>query len=131
MSLVVAPFAGTLEWCVEPGQSVLSRQVLGFLTVRDHCAVRPLLAPTAGLLSWRRAAELTEVLPHAVLGVLGEDPLELAQGLSAERDEVLRLGAQLLDELDRVRRRAPTALARCTATQLEASLARLGRWRVP
>lgn len=131
MSLVLAPFEGALEWCVEPGERVALRQVLGYLTVRDHCAVRPLLSPAAGVFSWRRAAELTLALSQAVVGEIGEDAPELAQALAAERAEAARVRSQLIDELDHIRRRPPTALARCTQTQLEASLTRLGRWELP
>jgi hypothetical protein len=85
MSLVTAPFRGTLEWVVPPGTDVLPNTVLAWLSVPDHCALRPLITPRGGRLTWRLDPDLATIEPGDPVALLDHDAEALARCLAHER----------------------------------------------
>ena len=110
MALIDAPFAGSLDWQVDEGVEVAALEVLAWVSVADHCAVRPLLSPARGRIAWRRATELGPVERGEPVALLGEDAEARSRCLAAERRAVDALIARLL--IDRA----------ALATQLESPL---------
>ena len=108
---VCAPFAGTLEWAVAAGAQLEASQLMGWLSVRDHCALRALIAPTASRLSWRRSDELSTVQAGTPLALLGEGAEALQQCQRSEREDALHLHAALSSELNRLQARHASPLS--------------------
>lgn len=132
---LTAPFAATIEWCVEVGASVKAHDVLAWLSVPDHCALRPLIAPSGGTVSWRRSALLLEAQAGEALALLEDDPVALEGCLASERTAALDHLGRLETELEGLRRAHPSPLrAALIAPTLESLHGRIealrSRWPV-
>ncbi len=107
---VYAPFAGTLEWRAKEGAEVADAEVLGWISVPDQCALRPLISPSAGRLSWRRSPQLASLEGGEPVALIGEDPEALSRCLEAERRAAHLALAGLVVERNAARQRMGSAL---------------------
>lgn len=107
---LTAPFAGTLEWRVEEGAQVTQTQVIAWIAVKDHCALRPLIAPSPGRVCWRRSEELAHVEAGEPIALLRDDPPALAECLAAEHRAAQFLLAQLLGDRTAMEERLASTL---------------------
>lgn len=106
-------------------------QVIAWLSVVDHCALRPVLAPCSGRLTYRRSVDLPDVAWGAPVALIGDDVEALEACRGAERAAALTVRTALLAERTRLERTAPSplreALLRDEAQQLTERLERLER----
>lgn len=126
---LLAPFRGTLEWAVQPHTEVAPHAVLAWVSVPDHCALRPLIAPRGGLLTWSRHPELAAVEAGDPVALIGADADALAACLAQERAAAL----QLLQRLEREAAQQPPSSPLAAALlepERQALGARIARLRV-
>ncbi len=109
---LTAPFAGTLEWRVEEGEIVTQTQVIAWIAVKDHCALRPLISPSRGRVCWRRSEELTIVEAGDPVALLREDPQARTECLASERQAAQLLLAQLRRDRSALEERVASTLRR-------------------
>ncbi len=121
------PFGGTLEWVVPLGAELAPHTVLAWISVPDHCALRPLITARGGRLSWRLDPDLTTVEAGAPVALIDADPESMARCLEFERATALSLLAQLeRDAVTQPRRsHLATALLAPEQSSLDARITRL------
>jgi hypothetical protein len=125
---LLAPFRGTLEWAVQAGADVALHAVLAWVSVADHCAVRPLVAPRGGLLTWRRHPELCAVEAGEPVALIGGDDEALAHCLAEERTAARALLERLEHEAAQLPPSSPLA-AVLLEPERRALAARIARLR--
>lgn len=126
-----APAAGSLEWVVEELAQVTAQQVIAWLSVVDHCALRPVLAPCDGSLTYRRSIDLPDVAWGRPVALIGDDAEALEACRGAERSDAMTVHRALLAERARLEFADPSplreALLRDEAQRLTERLERLER----